>query len=258
MARLLVLGAVLALLTAPGHAAERPIAATVHRLDTAARAVIEALPLPDPKPPQCTALLSPAAYELIVEFETGGRALYRARYTRPVWPGYQSGVTIGIGYDLGHATAAVIRTDWTDHPQRPALPEASGITGPAAKPVARAMHHVVTPLPLAEAVFTCTSVIEYWRRTRRAFGDGFLALPRNAQGALVSLVYNRGGAMQGRRRVEMRRIRDTCIPRHDTACIADQLRAMTRLWAGSAIAAGMTRRREAEAALALTPDRSLP
>jgi len=29
------------------------------------------------------------------------------------WPGGQSGITIGIGYDLGYIEAAVFRQDWS-------------------------------------------------------------------------------------------------------------------------------------------------
>ena len=36
----------------------------------------------------------------------------------------------------------------------------------------------------------------------------FIGLPLDAQGALVSLVFNRGTSMEGDRRAEMRAIRD--------------------------------------------------
>lgn len=206
-----------------------------------------------PKPPLCVELLSPAAFELIVRHETGGRARYDRMYQRPVWPGRASGATIGIGYDLGHASRQVILDDWTEHPQRPRLPQASGITGQAAKPVTAAMQDVRTSWPLAEDVFRCTSVINYYRVTERAFGKHFATLRPNAQGALVSLVYNRGGGMTGDKRRDMRAIRDKCLPAQDYACIGSNLRAMTWVWAGTDIEKGMRTRRHDEARLAETP-----
>lgn len=206
-----------------------------------------------PKPPLCVDLLSPAAFELIVRHETGGRARYDRLYQRPVWPGRASGATIGIGYDLGHATPPVIRADWTLHPQRDRLPQASGVTGQAAKPVTKAMQDVITRWPLAEDVFRCTSVINYYRITERTFGKHFSGLRPNAQGALVSLVYNRGGSMSGDKRRDMRAIRDKCLPAQDYACIGANLRAMTWVWTGTDIEQGMRVRRHDEARLAETP-----
>lgn len=207
-----------------------------------------------PKPPLCVDLLSPAAFELIVRHETGGRARYDRLYQRPVWPGRASGATIGIGYDLGHATPNVITADWELHPQRERLPQASGYTGQAAKPVAAAMRDVLTRWPLAEDVFRCTSVINYYRMTERAFGrEAFAKLRPNAQGALVSVVYNRGAGMTGDARREMRTIRDRCVPAQDYPCIGAELRGMVRVWRGTDIEKGMQVRRFDEAKLAETP-----
>lgn len=102
-------------------------------------------------------------------------------------------------------------------------------------------------------VFRDASLIEYCRRARLAFGPAaFDAAPELVQGALVSLVYNRGASMIGPARLEMRHIRDVCLPAGDAACVAAQIRAMTRLWRGSSIEAGMYRRRYAEATLAVS------
>ncbi|HZX79875.1 MAG TPA: hypothetical protein VFE72_02840 [Lysobacter sp.] len=246
MARVLVLGALLSLLAGVPAAQ-----AVVSPLPEPPAVLVEALPAP--RPPACVRLLSPRAYDLVLAFETGGRRTYERKYQRPVWPGGASGATIGIGYDLGHARAPVILLDWAAHPQRGELPRGAGVKGEPARAVTRSMQHVVTPLPLAERVFSCTSVITYWRITKRAFGPGFLELPPNAQGALVSLVYNRGGGMKGPTRTEMAEIRDVCIPAQDVGCIARLLRAMKRVWRGTTIEAGMNARRDAEAALALAP-----
>jgi GH24 family phage-related lysozyme (muramidase) len=88
--------------------------------------------------------------------------------------------------------------------------------------------------------------------TGRAF-PGVTKLPPDAQGALVSLVFNRGTSMQGHRRREMREIRDA-IARTDfkmsklLEAIATSIESMIRLWIGKGLD-GLIRRRKAEAAL---------
>jgi GH24 family phage-related lysozyme (muramidase) len=55
-------------------------------------------------------------------------------------------------------------------------------------------------------------------------------LPFDAQGALLSLVFNRGASFTGERRAEMRAIRAELAGGASLARIADQLEAMQRLW----------------------------
>jgi hypothetical protein len=59
---------------------------------------------------------------------------------------------------------------------------------------------------------------------------GINELSPDAQGALVSLVFNRGTSMEGDRRREMRAIQ-AAVANGDLQEIADQLRSMKRLWA---------------------------
>ena len=44
------------------------------------------------------------AVRLILLYEVTNESHYEAHCQRPVWPGGQSGATMGIGYDLGYAT----------------------------------------------------------------------------------------------------------------------------------------------------------
>lgn len=191
---------------------------------------------------------------MIIAGEVGSPRMYQQKFQRPVWPGGVSGATIGIGYDLGMGVTATITSDWQAHPQRARLLVGAGKSGSAGQAVTRQMQDVVTPFALAEAVFADTSVVRYYRMTRRAFGPGFVELPLNAQGALVSLVYNRGSNMLGERRAEMRAIRDVCIPQRDLNCIAAQLRIMERHWVGTPIERGMRLRRGLEIRLVFTPE----
>lgn len=245
----------LALLLAGCPAAEEPLPPPVQELPPVAQPEPE--PEPEPEPvvqpdPVAPPLVSAAGRKLIIDFEVGGRATYDRRYQRPICPACSttaSGPTVGIGYDLGHQRPDVIREDWVAHPERDVLVTGAGLGRANAITWTRAHQHVVTPWPLADAVFSDATLPVYWRIARNSFGPAFEEAPQSVRDALVSVVYNRGGSMVGPARLEMRIIRDTCLP-HDTACVAHQLRAMTRIWKGGSIEAGMTRRRYAEAALA--------
>lgn len=195
--------------------------------------------------------VSPAAVALIVRWEVGSQALYTRRYQSPIWPGGASGVTWGIGYDGGHQTRQQIWLDWTVLAAVERLQATAGVTGQAAQPVARRLGDVRVPFGLASDVFAAASLPRYQASARRAFGvGGFDALPADAQGALVSLVYNRGASMTGPARAEMRAIRDVCLPGSDLRCIAGEIRQMCRLWRGTNLEAGLCGRREDEAGLA--------
>ena len=194
-----------------------------------------------------------AAAALIIRWEVSSPAYYRQRLELPIWPGGASGVTWGIGYDGGHQTRAVIVDDWHDHGQVDRLGQTAGITGRSAQSALPRFRDIATPFDHASRVFEERSLVEYERRTERAFRNGFTELRPNACGALISLVYNRGAAMTGDSRREMRNIRDNCVPKQDYACIAAEIRSMKRLWRGTVNENGLSARREAEAILVETP-----
>src|SRR5690606_14503639 len=126
---------------------------------------------------------------LIVDFEVSGQTAYTRRYQRPIWPGAASGVTVGIGYDLGHQRAATIRRDWQAHAERERLAGMAGITGQAARQVLATVADIIVPWEHAIDVFRGASLVEYCRRARLAFGPAaFDAAPPLVRGALVSLV----------------------------------------------------------------------
>ncbi|MEZ5367283.1 MAG: hypothetical protein R2748_34325 [Bryobacterales bacterium] len=70
---------------------------------------------------------------------------------------------------------------------------------------------------------------------------------------LLSLIFNRGGATAGPRQAEMRVIQ-ALIPGGDLAAIANQLRAMKRLWDRTKLP-GLHIRRDREAELIANADR---
>lgn len=194
-----------------------------------------------------------AAASLIIRWEVTSESWYNRRLQFPIWPGGASGVTWGIGYDGGHQTRTVIVDDWQAHAQRERLATTAGITGTRASAALPPYRDIGTAFGYASQVFEDRSLVEYERRSRRAFGPGFDALRPNACAAMVSLVYNRGAAMTGDSRREMRALRDDCMPSQDYSCMAAQLRSMKRLWRGTVNENGLSARREAEALLVETP-----
>lgn len=197
--------------------------------------------------------ISQRAIDLIIEAEIGSEDDYLIEYARPEWPGVDSGVTIGIGYDLGQQDAATICADWGGRVPDDVLVRlaaCAGVTGRAAIPVASGLHSVVIDWHQALAVFMARNVTKYTALTIETF-PGIETLGPDCLGALVSLVFNRGARLtdapgESRRR-EMRQIRDAIIGQHPDL-VPDLLRSMKRLWVGQN-ADGLLRRRDAEADL---------
>lgn len=229
---------------AASAAVSEPLAAAVE----VAAAILPEAPTPPPVEP----LVAAPAVELIVRWEVTSPARYKKALAWPIYPGGASGITWGIGYDGGHQRESVIADDWKAHGNVAQLVTTAGITGSRAKAIVPQYRSIYTDYDYARQIFGDKSLIEYERRTQRAFGDGYLTLRPLARGALVSLVYNRGASMTGDSRREMKAIRDECVPAQDYACIARQIRSMNRLWRGTSIQNGMFARREAEAILVET------
>ena len=234
------------------RAVEVTSGAVAEPLLAAQEAVADLTPtLPPPEP--ANAACRRAAAALIIRWEVTSSAYYRRHLERPIWPGGASGITWGIGYDGGHQPRTVIADDWHEHEAVGRLATTAGITGRQARSILGQYRDIRTAFDYASRVFEDRSLVEYERRTERAFRNGFTELRPNACGALISLVYNRGAAMTGDSRREMRNLRDNCIPKQDYACIASEIRSMKRLWRGTVNENGLSARREAEAILVETP-----
>lgn len=193
--------------------------------------------------------LSPKALKLLLDYEVGGgEAYYKKALSRPTWPRGESGVTIGVGYDLGYTPRARVNADWhmLDQTTLDRLGATIGVKGTKASARAKEVRDIVIPWATAFEVFQRATVPFWIAQTRAAF-PGIDALPWDAAGALVSLVFNRGPSMEGERRTEMRAIR-VAVAAHDLPLIAKQLRRMKRLWIGKGLD-GLLARREAEAVL---------
>lgn len=230
------------------EAVEGEIASAVVPVVVAVRgAVAEVVAVEAPAP-----VVTPAGVDLIVRYEISSPAYYVKRLQQPIWPGAASGITWGIGYDGGHQTATRIAADWAAHPDAPTLATTAGIVGQRAQAALPAYRHILTPLPLAQGVFSNATLPSYAELTARTFANGWDGLPPGGKDALVATVYNRGASMRGDRRREMRVLRDECVPAADTDCMAAQFRSMCRLWVGTSVERGLCDRYNATAALAVS------
>lgn len=199
-------------------------------------------------------MLSKKSLDLILEFEVGGGENYYNKFLKnPAWPEGQSGVTIGVGYDLGYVNKAEFSEDWKDLPKEifDRLYKVVGIKGYNAKNLIRGLKDITIPWELALKVFNNKTVTKFYNLTQQTFPN-FDNLPEDAKGGLVSLVFNRGNALEGDRRREMKLIRDgmKLVSSYDQKAltfIANQIRNMKRIWIGGSIEKGMSRRRDAEA-----------
>ena len=165
------------------------------------------------------------------------------------WPGGNSGITLGFGYDLGYVTVDQFESDWGPYltpVQLNRLRDAVGKRGIAARNRAVQFNDIRIKRKDAETVFLERNVPLYALKTEMTF-PGIAKLPPDAQGALVSLVFNRGTSMEGDRRREMRAIQ-AAVANGDLQEIADQLRSMKRLWVNQGLD-GLLERREKEAEL---------
>jgi hypothetical protein len=201
-------------------------------------------------------MLNKKSLDLVLEFEVGGGENYYNKFLKnPTWPEGQSGVTIGVGYDLGYVNKSEFSEDWKDLPKEifDRLYRVVGIKGYNAKNLIRGLRDIVIPWELSLQVFNNKTVNKFWNLTKDTFPN-FDKMPEDAKGGLVSLVFNRGNALEGDRRREMKLIRDgmritNTFDQKTLTFIANQIRNMKRIWAGGSIEKGMNRRRDAEAKL---------
>jgi peptidoglycan hydrolase-like protein with peptidoglycan-binding domain len=194
--------------------------------------------------------IGPDSYDLIVDEETGGREYYNKTESRTDWPGGASGVTVGIGYDLGYATRAEIEHDWHGLIQPEmikTMQSVAGIHGSPARSATREIYsQVYIPWTTALAVFDKVDVPKWVDIVRKSLPNTENLSPE-CMGALVSLAFNRGASFSnaGDRCREMRAIK-TDMATQNYKDIPHQLRSMKRLWPAGG---GLWKRREHEAVL---------
>lgn len=197
-------------------------------------------------------MISRKAVEMIIKFEIGSKNYYDRVLQRPTWPKGKSGITIGIGYDLGYATEKQFLTDWSGKLNLNfinALRPVVGLKGEQARIMLRGeILNVKVPYVVAYEVFIKSSLPKYYELTKAIYPE-LDTLNEDTRGALVSMIYNRGNKIEGDSRKEMRAIVDL-VKKQDYEGIAEEIEKSKRLWEGLKME-GLVTRREAEADLIL-------
>jgi hypothetical protein len=176
---------------------------------------------------------------------------------RPYWPKGNSGITIGVGWDLGYHSAAELKTTWSE--LRPEvlgrLEKAAGIKGQQAQALLPQMRSVLIPESVSLTVFRDSLVRQYYPLVLQMFPQ-IEKLPTNVQVAFISVLFNRGPVMghdpdwriakDVDRRWEIRRMRDD-VNRQDFFAIYAHLGTMKRLWENAGPRGLLIRRRDEQA-----------
>lgn len=194
-------------------------------------------------------MISRKAIDFIIQQEVGGRNVYERKYSRPTWAGGDSGLTLGIGFDVGYCTESELFSTWKDLNLNylNALKRFCGVKGEKVKPMMKGeILNVVVPYNIAYDVFVKISIPKFYAQTKKIYPQ-LDELNEDTQGALVSMVYNRGASLIGEGRKEMRAIVDL-VAKKDYEGIADQIEASKRLWEQRGMD-GLVIRREGEADL---------
>ena len=204
------------------------------------------------QPPETPRLsCSKTGLRSIITHEISSEAYYNRRLKNPIWPGGASGVTIGIGYDLGYSSVAKMRREWggrISESDIKALEKVCGLKGEDARAKVNlvSIKSVSVPLESASKVFYLSSLPVYAAKCLKAY-PGVEKLPADAQAAMLSLVFNRGTRKSGSTRREMKAL-EALVANADLDGIAVEILKMKRLWEGKGLD-GLLRRREHEAEL---------
>ncbi len=177
-------------------------------------------------------VVSVKSIDALVMFEVTSKEKYERRFQHPVFPGKDSGLTIGIGYDLGQNNKKDITDSWgplVSTRDLNLLLSVAGKSGLNAKNLLPTVISVKIPFVSANKVFFQVTVPRFAKIVRKIY-PGVEKLPPDAQGALLSLVYNRGGSFtrpSEDQRIEMKNIA-SLVAAGDLAGIAKEIRKMKR------------------------------
>jgi hypothetical protein len=195
-------------------------------------------------------MLSKEGLDLILEFEVGGSdGSYYNKFlkkpTVPAWQTTKSGVTIGVGTDMGYQSQSNVDEEWSEY-LKPAeikkLYSVLGLKGADAYHNLDKVKGIEVPWETAKSQFNKFTIPRYTRMAQSTFPN-FDAAPISVQEGLISLVFNRGNSTKGASRREMRQI-VTLMSKKQWDGIPEQIRSMKRLWPN---VKGLLKRRDAEA-----------
>lgn len=206
-----------------------------------------------------SSLLSANGLAFIALEETGGLSYYESNTRWPHFPGEESGITIGVGYDLKWNSEANFQSTWGAFLPKSTFDELLkdiGKRGTKKRVNELRQMGVEVPFKSAWPVFVKKTMPRFYKETASIYpslGD----LPDLCRAVLVSLVFNRGSSLTGDRRKEMRNIQTILSRANDERIskanrkiilddVEDQILSMKRLWNPSS---GLIKRRQSEANL---------
>jgi hypothetical protein len=191
-------------------------------------------------------------WEPVIEFETGGKSYYERVLQSPTWPGGASGVTIGIGVDLGYISRAEFDkyfAKYFSEVDANLLRSVIGIKGIGARSHISRLSRIKFPWVQAKEAFVVWTLPKFWNLTVNLW-PGIEELCEAAQVALVSIVFNRGSSIRGETRREMFNIKKKVLDK-DYKGIAQEITSMKRLWVNKGLN-GLLKRRDREAQMVLS------
>jgi len=200
--------------------------------------------------------VSQKSVDLIIYYESGTREYYDKYLTRPTVPAWQttsSGVTVCIGNDLGMMTKDQIRKAFTGvatEKEIQLMQSVSGMTGKNAyyNGLPKVRNLLRFDYNQAEKVFTNYTMPVFTKQTKDAFSLAPTTLHPHSNGALTSLVFNRGPSLANTdSRKEMRWIKYN-IANDKVENVPSDILSMRRLWSREKLK-GLWLRREAESRL---------
>lgn len=197
-----------------------------------------------------------AINDLIINQEVSSREHYYATLTQPIWPGGMSGITIGLGYDVGTVSVLQLQKDWASILQPSEIIRLSKYCGKMG-----AVCKSYLPIPVtvtwdqAKKVFFKTSLVNHARMAANVY-PGLENLHPYEQTAIVGIVYCRGNSIAPTdRRKEMRAL-VAAIQADDDTLMASLVISMERLWGNDQ--RGLKLRMELSAKYIALPDIPIP
>lgn len=183
----------------------------------------------------------------VIAFESGGEKYYNKFLKRMTWPKGASGITMGIGADLGYMSEKEFDTYFSKYftnDENKKLKSTIGLKGESAKNALHKVENIELSWENASEAFVDWTLPKFWNLTN-ALWPKMDELCENAQIGLVSIVFNRGASTKGSSRTEMLNIKPLVLKK-DYKGIAREIRSMKRLWEGKNMD-GLIKRREEEA-----------
>ena len=183
----------------------------------------------------------------VVDFESGGKLYYEKFLKKLTWPKGQSGITMGIGADLGYMSLDEFDEFFSKYftkEENKKIKSVIGLKGNNAKNALSKVKNIELSWDNAHEAFLKWTLPKFWKMTEKLWPE-FDKLKRSTQIALVSIVFNRGSSTRGSTRTEMLNIKPLVLKK-DYKGIAKEIRSMKRLWEGKGLD-GLLKRREDEA-----------